>query len=235
MKSRTIVPESQWICFCYNALLGVVFALALVPRSSEAQISKCIAADGKVTFTDALCPTGASTKKAAGFGALSKLGMAEEAECAASWFVEADKFVTALAPRAQGTFDSGSSAKSPKAISSNIDWSVCRGAGIDNPVNLDDLARNSSNTMLIFCKFRDPNRLRQLRQEQQLQKKASKVWAEVTSERVAEFCAQIPDLSFAGIKRLYQQKFAESHIRSSPPSAITPAPAPAAAPVSGTR
>ena len=248
---ESVMPNSESRKRALSKVASLVLVLLLCcvhSFSGYAQPRKCTSSDGLVTYSDRECPVGSTQTQSINEQTVT-VSFLDATGCAVSWFHETPRFASGL-----GLEESSGRAMSSRKINplqsergepvkSEIDFNMCKHAGIKLPSNLDDFIFNVWNSYQSLCKLHDKARADQLFDYL----RSLNVPVENARLRIARYIRECTDFrtahpNFDSAKRFFRQKYIETTVpgpvaierlipskRQSAANAPAPAPAPAPA------
>lgn len=160
VRLQRTATKSQW--------LWILVIWSCVAGVSHAQLHKCIAANGVVSYSDKPC---SAESKRAPEPNTPKIEIASRDQllCAVFWHSEMRKFVDALGLGFAGDkiIWNGREVElkyERVPIQTMIDFALCRHAGIKRPASLEDFITNSWNAYQLMCTLGDRKRQEELAQ-----------------------------------------------------------------------
>ena len=147
-------------------LAGMMASLAV-----HAQPNKCIGADGKITYTDAHCPSGSKSPPAA--AVTPGNSPYEEFVCAAKWFTEHEEFRAAMGIRERGPdsdkrWDNDLQKLVPlptgrRPAYTSINFKTCEKYSIVRPSGMVEYSRNQWSAVRAWCKTNNTSYAQQVK------------------------------------------------------------------------
>ena len=209
---RKVMQSEIWQI---RSIILLLLLCCVHSQSGYAQPRKCVTSDGRITYSDRECSIG-SVKTQPGNEPKVTVSFLNATGCAASWFHETPRFASGLgleesSGRATSSRKTFALHERGEPVKSEINFSMCKHAGIKLPSNLDDFILNVWNSYQSLCKLQD-----KVRADQWFDYLRSlNVPSESARQRITRYVKECTDFNlshpnFDSAKRFFQEKYIET-------------------------